>query len=181
MAVGGAGDKAEAERLDAELMHTVAAWERVHLPGEVALLNIMRSSCSKEEFNSRQGRGLAHTSTHIGTPEKKRGPLSSVNEQNLSRFVRAAANQTLAATKRWRHRLAMCELVGETGSVACAASTLRNLTAAPTARPSVIALRNFVQCDMTLFRAAAAAAQTQMGWPHAKGICRAPRAEREGR
>lgn len=34
-------------------------------------------------------------------------------------------------------------------------------------------LRNFVQCDMTLFRAAAAAAQTQMGWPHAKGICRA--------
>ena len=37
-------------------------------------------------------------------------------------------------------------------------------------------LRNFVQCDMTLFRAAAAAAQTQMGWPHAKGIC-----TREGR
>lgn len=55
-----------------------------------------------------------------------------------------------AQTNRWRHRVAMCELVGETGSVACAASTLRNLTAAPTTRPSVIALYHIEKARVTL-------------------------------
>ena len=74
--------------------------------------------------------------------KSSRGPHSSVNEQ-LCRDFRAQTN-------RWRHRVAMCELVGETGSVACAASTLRNLTAAPTTRPSVIALYHIEKARVTL-------------------------------